>query len=118
MANENTARIKITDAASAKLLDEAFSAARIATEKHIQNNPNVWYPCGFAWVVIKPARGALVKYLKHINMGRTSDSGGFTVYNPSQNSTQWMDAKYEGAKAFAKVLSDAGFNCYAQSRID
>jgi hypothetical protein len=117
MAEQNT-RVKITDAASAKLLMEAFSAAEKAAADHIQNNPDVWYPCGFAWVVIKPARGPLVKYLKHTNMGRTSDSGGFTVYNPSKNHTQWMDAKYEGAKAFAKVLTDAGYKCYAYSRID
>lgn len=117
MTNQNT-KVKITDAAAAKLLIEAFSAAEKATDKHIADNPDVWYPCGFAWVTIKPARGPLVKYLKERKIGDKAYEGGWTIYNPSKNLTQWMDAKYEGAKAFAKVLTSAGYKCHACSRID
>lgn len=101
------------------VLNEAFTAARLAAEKTIADNPDVWYPCGFAWVKIKPARGPFVKALKEMNKGHTdSYEGGFTVYNPSGNATQWMDAKYDGAKAFAEVLRKHGVKCSAVQRID
>lgn len=102
----------------AKVVTEAFKAASDAANKEIAGNPNTWYPCGFAWVNIKPARGPFVKYLKDNNLGRTSMMGGFDVWNPSGNSTQWMDAKYAGAKVFAEILKSHGVNARAQQRID
>jgi hypothetical protein len=83
----------------------ASAEASGATNALIAANPGVWYPCGFAWVIIKPARGPLVEALKSLNMGRTSDTGGFMVYNPSSNPTQWMDAKEAGARAFKDSLA-------------
>lgn len=84
---------------------EAQFAAELAARKHIQENPGVWYPCGFAWVKIRPARGRFVAMCKDQNVGRTDDfEGGYVIYNPSQNQTQWMDAKEAGAKAFVAVL--------------
>lgn len=101
------------------LIDEAFVLAEMATQKHINNNPGVWYPCGFAWVRIRPARGAVVKYLKDNNIGHTDDyAGGLVVYNPSGNPTQWMDAKEAGARAFAAHLQLHGIKANAESRID
>ncbi len=87
---------------------DAIQAARtVASETAqalINSNPGVWYPCGFAWVMIKPARGPLIEALKDRKLGRTSESGGFQVYNPSGNPTQWMDAKVDGATAFKNSL--------------
>lgn len=76
-----------------KIIEAAQTAAREATGLHIQNNPDVWYPCGFAWIIIKPARGPLVKYLKENGIGDKAYEGGWMIYNPSENPTQWMDAK-------------------------
>jgi hypothetical protein len=102
-----------------EITEQAFARARAVTEEMIKNNPDTWYPCGFAWVRIKPARGELVKYLKSIKVGKTDDyAGGYVIYNPSKNSTQWMDAKYEGAKAFAEVLKEHGIKARAECRID
>lgn len=102
-----------------KLVEEAFNKAAEATNKIVLENPGIWYPCGFAWVRLKPARSKLAQYLKDAGLGQTdSYAGGIVVYNPSRNSTQWMDAKVAGAVAFANHLRAAGFNAIAESRID
>ena len=83
----------------------AVKAAAIAAAKKIHDNPGVWYPCGFSSVRIKPARGKLVTALKELDLGSVdSYDGGFVVYNPSRNPTQWMDAKVAGSRAFAESL--------------
>lgn len=97
----------------------ALKDAADAAQKMINENPDVWYPCGFAWVKIRPARGPVVKALKEMGLGNIdSYAGGYMVYNPSQNSTQWMDAKIAGARAFADALTKMGVKAYAESRID
>lgn len=84
---------------------EAQLAAETATRKHLNENPGQWYPCGFAWVKIRPARGRFVDMCKDQGAGRTDDfEGGFIIYNPSGNPTQWMDAKQVGAQAFVDVM--------------
>lgn len=100
-------------------IQDAKNFARAATQKYLDEHPGEWYPCGFAWVNIKPARGPLVKMLKALQIGSTdSYNGGYTVWNPSDNPTQSMEAKAAGARAFAKVLVDAGFNATIGTRID
>lgn len=96
----------------------AFNAAKLATKKYLQENPH-WYPCGFAWVRIRPARGKFVAYLKEQKLGSVDGyEGGFVVYNPSNDSTQAMYAKLAGAQAFAEVLRANGIKASAESRID
>lgn len=96
----------------------ATEAAVKATAEYIRANGE-HYPCGFAWVNIKPARGPLIKYLKEIKFGRTDDYyGGYTIWNPSENATQCMDAKEAGARAFAEVLKKYGVKCFARTRLD
>ena len=70
-----------------EIIAEGFAAAQKASELMIKENPGQWYPCGFSWVSIKPARGPLVKTLKEMGLGFTSEFGGFTVYNPMINPT-------------------------------
>jgi hypothetical protein len=98
---------------------KAQEAAQVACQKMLKQNPEQWFPCGFAWVKIRPARGSFVAMLKDKGIGRTdSYEGGYAIWNPSANSTQWMDALVAGARAFAEVLQQAGIKCSAQSRID
>lgn len=107
-------------------IQEAFSAARIATDKVIEDNPEQWYPCGFAWVRILPASGPLAKYLKENGMADRAYNGGLTVYNPSKNHTQWMDAKEAGAIAFKNSLvtwllenpQKVEYKVFVESRMD
>ena len=100
---------------------EAQVAAAKAARDLITANPGTWYPCGFAWVKIKPARGRFVAMCKDRDIGRTDDyEGGFMIYNPSENSTQWMDAKEAGCRAFVDVLKKhyPEMRAYTKTRID
>jgi hypothetical protein len=85
-------------------IGEALQDAAAATSLMVFDNPNVWFPCGFASVRIKPARGKLVQALKDMNLGMVSQNGGYLVMNPSGNHTQWMHAKEAGARAFKYTL--------------
>lgn len=100
---------------------DAEAAAATATEAYLNAHPNQWYPCGFAWVRIRPARGRFVEMCKDKNFGRVdSYEGGFVIYNPSHNHTQCMDAKAEGAKAFCEVIKKyfPNMKINVQTRID
>ena len=103
------------------VIHEALSAAKIATDDMVNNNPNQWYPCGFAMIRLRPARGRFVDAMKHLSLGRSDDyEGGYIFANPGKNNTQWMDAKIEGAKAFVHVVKKhfPDINIRVESRID
>ena len=72
--------------------------------------------CGFAGVVIKPARGKFVSYLKSLGMGYKHYYGGY--YVPVREFGQSMSRKEAYADAFAKVLTEEGMRCYVDSRMD
>ena len=72
--------------------------------------------CGFAGVVIKPARGKFVSYLKGLGMGHKHYYGGY--YVPVSEFGQSLERKEAYARAYAKVLSEEGMNCYVDSRMD
>jgi hypothetical protein len=98
------------------VIDEALAASDVAISKYLAENKN-WYPCGFAWVKISPARGPLVGALKARNLGRVdSYAGGFSIGVRSM--TQAMLAKEEGCYAMTKVFEKYGVNCSVQTRID
>ena len=101
-----------------QLFDQATAEAGEATEMYLVKHPGQWYPCGFAWVTIKPARGKFVKLMKELKIGHNGTYGGWDIWNPSNHATQCMDAKEAGARAFAEVLKAAGLNCTVHTRID
>ena len=72
--------------------------------------------CGFAGVVIKPARGKFVSYLKSLYMGYKHYYGGW--YVSVRKFGQSLTRKEAYAEAFAKVLSEVGMRCYVDSRMD
>ena len=72
--------------------------------------------CGFAGVVIKPARGKFVSYLKKLGMGYKHYYGGW--YVSVREFGQSLTRKEAYADAFAKVLGEAGMRCYVDSRMD
>ena len=72
--------------------------------------------CGFAGVVIKPARGKFVSYLKKLGMGYKHYYGGW--YFSVREFGQSLTRKEAYAEAFAKVLGEAGMRCYVDSRMD
>ena len=72
--------------------------------------------CGFAGVVIKPARGKFVSYLKSLGMGYKHYYGGY--YVSVREFGQSLARKEAYAEAYAKVLSEEGMRCYVDSRMD
>ena len=76
--------------------------------------------CGHAWVVIKPARGRFVKYLKDNSIGTNEHGGGWRVprYAMATYRGQSMGVNEAAAEAFADVLQTYGVKAYARSRVD
>ena len=73
--------------------------------------------CGFAWINIKPARGAFVKYLKENQIGRKdSYYGGYTIWVSGFG--QSLARKENYARAFTSVLRENGLTAYNMSRMD
>jgi len=101
-----------------EVIQEALDEAEKAANAYAQQNPH-WYPCGFAWVNIKPGTSPVAKTLKEMGLARKSYEGGVDVWNPSKLTTQQMDTKMAGAMAFAKVLQERlGVNAVARERMD
>jgi len=75
--------------------------------------------CGFAWVSVHKVRSnsKLGKALQAVGFKRTYDRS-LQLWNPGGSSTQSMDIKECGARAYAKVLAENGINAYAGSRAD
>lgn len=74
--------------------------------------------CGFAWVVVREkASTKLGRALKAVGF-RKEHGGGLSIWNPSGSGTQSIDAKEDGAIAYAKVMAQFGIEAYAASRLD
>ena len=78
--------------------------------------------CGFASVVIKPARGKFVAELKKRKIGSAHYGGGYSFSSWQVAPSIRYDQSYERAVAAAKgaveVLRSYGINAYVDSRID
>ena len=76
--------------------------------------------CGLSWVVIKPASGIFVKYLKDNGIGRKEIGGGWRVPRHAMATYrgQSMGVNEAAATAFADVLQTYGVKAYARSRVD
>jgi hypothetical protein len=101
-----------------EIYDYAVVKAQEATGESLKQYGENPMGCGFAWVTINPAKGEFVKYLKALGVGSKGYPKGYSIWNPSGNYTQDMDAKYAGAQAFAKVLRDNGVNAVEGCRLD
>ena len=117
MAKPNTKKMEET-------ILSAFKVAKDATNSYLTAHPEDWFPCGFAWVVFdgrSPAVNVLKKMFPDENDNRRGRRGypkGWHIWNPSDSSTQCMDAKMAGAQAFCTVLNQAGIDVYADCRMD
>lgn len=104
------------------IVDEAEKAAKDAEKEYVEKylNGQDQLLCGFAYVVVKPARGKLVNELKKRDVGYVASwgGGGYHVWNPSHSSFQNVDCKYAAACAYAEVLQKYGFNAEPHSRLD
>lgn len=114
-----TKQIKHADAEVRAIIEKAYTEATRFTKAYLEQIGGDNYPCGFAWVNIKPARGQFVKVLKEMKIGRTDDYyGGYTIGNPSGIPCQNVDAKEAGARAFAEELRKYGVKIRVGTRWD
>ena len=78
--------------------------------------------CGFAWLTVRPARGALVSLLKEAGIGHLAYGGGWYIgagdLSPTARATQSVQIKEAAVRAAARVLQDANINATASSRLD
>ena len=78
--------------------------------------------CGFASVVIKPARGKFVAELKKRKIGYVGYYGGYSAssweFAPSIRRDQSYERACAAAAGAVKVLQSYGINAYVDSRID
>lgn len=102
---------------------EACEAACSAVDLfHAQHGEPMY--CGFGTVVIRPARGSFVKFLKDNKMGSKHWRSGYSIssYDVMRGhdlcGTQSMDIKEEACEAFARVLNAYGIQAHAESRAD
>lgn len=93
----------------------AVAAARAAVEACGQDDRGA---CGFAWVEVHPATTSFARWCVGNGHGRRMSRGlsfgGFAFDYRGQN----VDVFEAGARAFADVLSQAGINATAHSRLD
>ena len=75
--------------------------------------------CGFAWFNDWDVKAStrLGKALKEVGFGKGYPKG-LRLSNPGNHQGQSMDAKEEGASAYARVLRSYGFNATMGSRAD
>jgi hypothetical protein len=126
MPNLNTNFIKHLNLEA--ILDEAFAAAASKTQEWLDKHGDR-DACGFAWVNVKPARGAFYNALKAHRLGgrhvhQNYGGSGVQLWNPSNNHTQSITPKEEGAYAFVEVLRkhgltyENGISLSVDSRLD
>jgi hypothetical protein len=92
----------------------------------VDPNQQTWFVeggvCGFASVVIKPARGKFVALLKKRGIGGAHYYGGYSVssweFAPSIRRDQSYERACAAAKGAVDVLQSYGINAYVDARID
>ena len=106
-----------------EIFAEAKASSDSAVDEFVEKHGEPMY-CGFANVLIRPARGPFIKWLKSNDIGSNGVYGGWRVpwhkiSEGHKNSyTQSMDIKETGCDAFADVLEKYGMKAYMQSRAD
>ena len=72
--------------------------------------------CGFAWVLISPARGKFVTWCRKNNIGGLAYEGGWRI--GVRGFGQSMQRKEAYAEAFSNILNKYDIKSYYSSRLD
>lgn len=89
-----------------------------ATAEYIRNYGEHPFNCGFAWVIVKGARGKKSELLKKFGFKKNICEPGISLWNPSGYTGQDMSAKMSGATVYARMLCEYGINAEAHCRLD
>lgn len=108
-----------------QIMTEARHAAQTESDASVARftEADVMGACGFANIVISPARGKFITYLKAQGIGGKNYGGGYRIssYALSSQSGGWcqsIDVKENATEAAAEVMRSHGINAYCQSRMD
>lgn len=114
-----------------EILTAAYAAADKAIAAEVAREPENPYAldCGFAWVVVKPARGPFITWCKKqiaaaegtrgkLRFGRSEYGGGWTFWCPGDFRGQSVRIIKQGARAFCAVLTANGLDAAVHSRLD
>ena len=102
-------------------LAEAQKAADARIQEWKDSRGAVPFYCGFAWAVIKPARGKFVKDLKAAGIADNGVYGGVEIRVPvleDGQHTQSMDLKEVAVLKYCEVLKSHGIPAMMRSRAD
>ena len=72
--------------------------------------------CGFGWVNVSPGNSSFANWLRKQGYGHKAYYGGWEYWVGEFG--QSYERKMAYARAFAKVLSEAGIKAYASGRVD
>lgn len=117
-----------------EILAEARAAAFAAAEAHdtkLGDEKARGFDCGFAWVVVKPARGPFITWCRKQKKAcilheiaaqygdlRDYGGGGWQFWCTGFHETQSISTHRAAAEAFAYVLRTNNIPCEVGSRLD
>lgn len=103
---------------------EAATRAAEAEDAKLGPERSRGLDCGFGWVVITPAKGPFVNFLKGLKLGSRKSWGKGGGWYLSMGSgihglgTQSISVHQAAARAFLGVLKKHGLDGYVDSRLD
>jgi len=128
---------KLNDQEFQRILNRAHDAATEASGAYREAHGESPVNCGFAWVTVRPARGAFINWCRSrrktlevseqatdrrnaLLYGGNAYGGGWQFWGPGDYMGQDMDCKRAGAEAFARVLQEelVGITVEVGTRLD
>jgi len=113
---------KMTRETLNKIIDEALVKANQASRDKYYLNGGDSFPCGFAWVIVKPGNSLLAKILVERDLADKHHAGGVCVWDPGKTGYQNVNIRLAGANAFVNhIKMETGLGSskiYADSRWD
>ena len=104
------------------IYNEARAAGIATAQKQnaaLPNENSRGFDCGFAWVIVRPARGHFVEWCKANGHGRKGYEPGWHFwYSEFSIGTQSVSVHEAAAEAFAAVLVKHGLKAIVGSRLD
>lgn len=103
---------------------DALAKGLVLMQEEAKTPEPHWYPCGFAWLTIPMRKnGALAKTLVAHGFRWNDYRKAYTYSMPkwmkmASDMSQSMNYAERCLKVLAGVLTEAGFKCHVETRID
>ena len=116
----------MSDYENASLYEDAHAAGELAANVCVPQPMYVKYngitecveggDCGFASIIIRPAHGKFVSYLKKNKIGEKHWRGGWSIWVSGWGQSHARKTAY--ARAFARILNESGLKASVEERLD